>query len=233
MQRVLLIGIYLILIISILYLRTSAQIFDEGFYYCPQNVEIKSGPTWRNITVGQSTLFDIEQLFGIRFTNVITFQPERVYRNRFYVRLLDERAYKEELPTYVEVCLIEGKIATIHLAPDADSGTLSGPLSEWVQLYGLPKYVTWDATGNNLRWRTVVWPDKGIILHVDVSPTINDPTIALVTSVTFAPFATSDNFLSKWPYSNLPTESLPLTTEGFPTEQNPFDFNALIEHSDE
>jgi hypothetical protein len=201
---------------------------DQEDENCPQNIEVSPGASWRNITIGQSGLFDIEELFGIRFAYVVSLGSGQIYMNSLYVHLTDERAYREGLPTYTEVCVIEGKLATIRLVPDADSETPSALLYEWIQQYGKPDIVTWVSSGNDWCWRSIAWPDKGIILTVDAGSTINAPTLGLVSSVMFAPFLVSDDPLSLWPYSALATEPPTSNNEGCPAKTNPFDFEAML-----
>lgn len=83
-------------------------------------------------------------------------------------------------------------------------------------------------TGNDWRFRTVIWPDEGIILNVDAGATPNDPKIALVAGVTLAPFSDNEQFLSEWPYLNLPTEPPTSVNQGFSAEQNPFNFAEML-----
>lgn len=173
-----------------------AIVFDND---CPQDLEISLGASWRGIRIGESSLFDIEEIFGIRFAFVVSLASEKINRNNYYLHLLDDRAYREGLPTYIEVCIINGSLASIRLTPDADHETPSSFLHDWIQVYGIPEFVTWDATGNSWRWREVAWPEKGIILTVDTSLTTYDPVLALVNTVTFAPFINDSNPLDFWP----------------------------------
>jgi hypothetical protein len=196
------------------------------FPSCSPDMALKLGPKWRNIVVGETHIMEIEQLYGVSFSRVeFPYDPST---NRFFVNLTMDAANERELARYAEVCVVNTRIALLHLSVDSDAELPPSFLSAWVRLYGIPDLVTWGTTGNDWQLRTIAWPKAGIILHVDAGPTINDPRVALVKSVTLAPFSTNDNFLSEWPYSNLPTEPPTSASNGLPTEQNPFDFDAML-----
>jgi len=211
----------------------NSQETTEGvsiFSGCSPDLELRPGPTWRNITVGESLFMDLEELYGVHFTRD-RFSDEP-FTNRFYVSLTTDAAYERGIAGYAEICTVGAQIAALELTVDADSELPASFLSAWVQQYGEPSLVTWGMSGNDWRWRTLVWPEAGIILNVDAGPTINDPTIGTVNSVTLAPFSNADDFLTEWPYSNLPDQPPTSDSSGDLEEQNPFDFESMLASQD-
>lgn len=197
---------------------------------CPRDMAVHEGATWRDITIGVSSITDIEDLYGTRFTN----EPQRPWLNgdfaaAYSILLTPEGARERKLPQSADLCLVGGKILALSLSLAYDDSLPSSWLQDWISVYGTPELVTWAATGNEWRWRTIVWPQHGIAVEVDVSAVENDQRAALVNSVTFFPYAHGDNYLSQWPYTGLNRQTPTSNNDaGDPTEENPFDFDVML-----
>lgn len=202
---------------------------------CPADMAVSDGPTWRTITIGRSSLPNIEDLYGVRFT--LDNQPAWIAGDfaRFYsVLLTAEAADRWELPGSAALCVVGGKIMVLSISVMGNDPELpSNWISEWVELYGVPEIVTWTATGNDWRWRTVVWPQHGVAVDVDVAAVETHPAAALVDSVTFFPYAQGNDYLASWPYTGLNRQPPTSPNEGYPNSENPFDFEALLPEATE
>lgn len=195
---------------------------------CPSELEVTDGPTWRSITIGQSTIADVEDLYGVQ---VVLDMPTLIGEtgNSYYILLTPEAARERHLSQRIDICTVKGKIIAMTLQLGTDEYLPSGWIRDWIQLYGRPEVVSWAAIGNDWRWRVVVWPKHGVAAMVDVQAITNDPNAALVNSVTFFPYAEGKDYLNQWPYSALHFNAPTSVNEGYPVEVNPFNFELLLE----
>lgn len=216
-------------------LETTTSFEDLGQFptfplQCPETLRISDGPTWRTITIGESSLEDVENVYGIRFT--MEDQPPWVtdeFVPTFSVLLTSEGAERWKLPQSAHLCMIDGTIMALTLSLGADSEFPDAGIREWLNLYGEPELVTWPATGNDWCWREVVWPQEGLAISVDVSSVLDHPEAALVNSVTLFPYAQGKDYLSHWPYTMLNRTPPTSNNVECPVEENPFDFEAMLE----
>lgn len=200
---------------------------------CPNNMLVDEGPTWRGVTVGKSTIDDIEEVYGIRFNLEQGYDPSLA--PLYSVHLTSSGTARFKLPQNAFVCLLHGKVAAINLSVIGDAKLLGQNLPQWTVTYGSPELVTW--ADNDWEWRLLLWPKDGFallvhVLGVDVdqkeATLVVDQNTALVDSVFFFPFAKGKDYQSQWPYSSL--RRIPPDVENihFPTAENPFDFGSLI-----
>lgn len=205
---------------------TSTVFYSDGGPFidyplmCPENIPLESGLSWRGIIVGQSYLQDLEDLYGVVAAQVEpnlrgTFAP--VYR----ISLTGKASLDRQLAIEVEACVVNWKIAALMISPVNDQ-QLSDAIETWVGQFGAPEIVSWSV-GGSWRYRDLIWPKKGLALHVD----LGDASLRMAyiaTVVFFSPLRLNDD-LSRWPYSQL--RKLPPTMpndEGYPEAVNPFDF---------
>jgi len=147
--------------------------------------------------------------------------------------LTAEGARKWQLPQSADLCLVNGKIMALTLSLESDDEFPSGWIEDWVKLYGEPELVTWTTERNEWCWREVIWPQRGIDVTVDVSALESHPGAALVNSVTLFPYARGKNYQFDWPFTGLNRQPPMSENEGCPAEENPFDFEALLQVTSE
>jgi hypothetical protein len=207
-------------------------LFPTAPLMCPEDLPVNDGPAWRTIEIGKSTLDDIENIYGVRFTldSQNTTHYKAIFAPAYSILLTSEGAKKWQLPQSVGLCLVEGKIMALSLAVGNDDEFPQGWITDWVKTYGVPKLVTWVAMGNTWCWRQVVWPQHGLAASVDVAALASHPGAALVNSVTLFPYAEEEDYLSTWPFNSFNRQ--PPTSvnedEECPSEENPFDFESML-----
>src|SRR5262245_45659250 len=78
---------------------------------CPKDMLISDGPTWRTVTVGRSSLDDIENIYDVRFTAESGRSGlEGNFAPTYSILLTAEGANKWKLPQSADLCLVDGKI---------------------------------------------------------------------------------------------------------------------------
>jgi hypothetical protein len=179
--------------------------FDSYFEIFPMGLvcseaESGLGPTWRNITIGESSLFDIEAEYGKSFAW------------NDMLRISDF-----EVGWDIVLCVEKKIITAIKVGSELPY------LEDYVELYGEPDVVTWSNTASRL----LFWFDEGIAIDVYVNPTVAR-YYGLVSFVVYFPYQDLNDYEDKWPFNQTLTEGLPDGDLAIPDEQNPFDFNAIL-----
>lgn len=195
---------------------------------CPANMIVSAGPTWREITIGLSTLQDVENLYGVR---AVPEEPHYSgdFGRSFNISLTAEAAQERKISAIIDFCVVDGKVAAFTVPLAYDDTLPTSQIDSWLSRYGRPELVTWVATGNTWEYRTLIWPGEGIALDVNVSLVEQEPHLAWVGSITFFPYAQGDNYLGQWPYTGLNRQAPTSNNDaGNPTEENPFDFDSML-----
>lgn len=206
---------------------TNGGPFPDWPLACPWKMVAGEGPTWRGVTIGKSSMADLEELYGVRFAQL----PPRYAGNfapTFYINLVSKTAEQRKMSQVAQACPdVNGKIAVLELSLAYDENFPSGWLHDWVWQYGVPEITTW--IGNEWDFRIALWPKQGFALAVDVQSTDLDPKVAAVNSIYYYPFVTDDQYMSRWPFSGLRKEAPTVSNNmGFPTKENPIDYEAMM-----
>src|SRR5215211_3761475 len=96
------------------------------------------GPTWSGITIGQSTLADVEQLLS-------TLSDEYVFINDDYntLFLISGLGQAVDIPFGVRLCLKENKVQALSLTYDASVSHSRPYLSDLMAQLGERNAITW------------------------------------------------------------------------------------------
>jgi hypothetical protein len=190
--------------------------FPNGLF-C-SDAEMGPGPTWRGITIGESTLQQLQALM-VGLSDNYTF-TDRGPRGVIFSLFSRKEALEKHIPSNLVAC-IENEVVVALSANDVEE-TPSLFLDDLIAELGTPDAVTW---GNSSTSRVVFWFEEGIA----VSVLIVEPFGAVIFPVYF-PFQPVDGYESRWPFNR--TRILPVQHhEGGtppPSEQNPFDFDAIL-----
>ncbi len=207
----------------------SSSVNDQSFpgvfisypLMCPRDLRAGPGPTWRNITVGQSTRYDLEEIYGVQAAKD-TPVNQRDFSDTFSIHLTASAARKRQLSQSAMLCTVNGTITMLALEPIYDS-ELSSFLQDWIIELGQPAIVNWTPSGIGWRYRILVWPEQGIAMEVDAA----QPDFPSVQIVVFFPFMETIDW-DQWPLSGLVQDAPSTLNEGYPTQENPFNFDGMI-----
>ena len=171
-------------------------------------VEPIAGPTWINITIGQSTFDDLE-------TQLFSLSPD--YRliedgldNRFILDLplRERREIDEFIPTAIYFCTENNIITSLFVRHTIRPYLLEFKLSDLVLEMGLPDAITWtdDYVG-----RIVFWLEYGIAAEIimvteegflegypDHVSSADAPAIGMA----YFPYHSGD-YINAWPYNQI------------------------------
>lgn len=187
---------------------------------CPRNLRVGPGPTWRNITVGQSTRYDLEELYGVQAAKDTPFDRGD-FADTFSINLTASAARRRQLSGFASFCTVDGTIAVLALDAVHDSD-LSSLLRDWITTLGEPDIVNWAPSGIGWRYRILVWPKQGVAVEVDAG----SPDIPFVQIVVLFPFMEVIDW-NQWPLSGLVQDAPRTPNDGYPTQENPFDFDTM------
>jgi hypothetical protein len=189
------------------------------YLFCP-NVVAGKGATWQGITIGESTLDDVYVLMEALSDNYII--RERADESVLFDHKSYREAYENDIPSQTIFCTQDDVITAIEYKPGI---ALGNPpklfLDDLVAKYGVPDAVTW---ANSSTSRVVFWFEEGIVASVTVTETYGS-----VFNVIYMPYQPVEGYESRWPFNQTRTEPLEHPEGGKqpPTEQNPFDFEAI------
>lgn len=191
---------------------------------CPTNLPSVEGNTWRGITINESRLLDLQNLYG-----VIASRSEPVQRssssftNVYTISLTRESAETRNIAQGVKVCLLDNKISALYLSVGFDSELPDADYNSWIVRYGNPDIVTWSSSRN---WnnRMAIWSAEGVAVDIDIIYLDEDRVTAFVNGVLFFPPTVDNPSLETFPFNWLQQDA-PDTTppiEGLSVE-NPFE----------
>lgn len=189
---------------------------------------INAGPSWLEVTIGESTLADVE-----RFLSTLSDDYEFIEGDdndsRFVIFDLSQR--ESDIPSAVRLCLVENEIQVLGVTYNVDLSVPRPNLSDFVVQFGEPDAVTWT---DNPATRVVFWFEQGIASTVTVLPNDPDfqPTFGRVIQIVYYPFIEVGDYEDRWPYSF--TRKFNTFIPSFGSEsidfgpESPFDFDAMI-----
>jgi hypothetical protein len=139
------------------------------------------GPTWRNITIGESSLSDIETQYGESFE----------WNDMLRISDFD---YGWD----IFLCVKDDVITAIKV------GSELAYLEDYLALYGEPDAVTWSDDVS----RVVFWFDEGIAVDIYVNTTVPD-YYGTVSYVIYFPYQDMEGYETRWPYQETLSEAIP------------------------
>jgi hypothetical protein len=160
--------------------------------------EIALGPTWRNMTIGVSTLEEFEAQYGK--TNL-----------HYDMQQLDREGYT------ISLCVKKNIITAIKVGSDLPY------LDDYVAIYGAPDAVTYSQVAS----RVLFWFEEGIAVDVYIN-TANPDYYGLVSFVIYFPYQETEGYKTRWPYNHTFIEGIFAQDEYVSELQNPFDFDAIM-----
>lgn len=196
--------------------------FPNGMY-CNE-IELGLGSSWHGITIGESTLDEFEQqLFALSDEYSIIERPNPASLGIVY-SVPTEIALENQIPRAVTICTIDNIIASIRVSNTVYPAQPSIFIDDWIANLGTPDAVTW---GGSEFSRVVFWFQEGIALDVFVG----QPEYGAVFYTIYFPYQDVSGYEARFPYNR--TARIPFVGDEvfnppLPTEQNPFDFDAII-----
>lgn len=183
------------------------DIFPQGLI-C-SDIVMNEGPTWRGITIGKTTLTDLEELLEAGETVI----PYRGDMWRF--EMLDFY----HLPYQITACIQNETIVAMKI------GGLFTPLwiDDFIAMYGVPDAVTYTRGSSE---RIALWFERGVAATVFIHENTN--AYGLVGSFIYFPYQPVEGYETRWPYNRTLQEGVPSMDQDVSNEQNPFDFNAMV-----
>jgi hypothetical protein len=185
------------------------------------------GPTWSEITIGQSTLGDVERLLST-LNEEYAFIENDDFNFRFVILDIGQAV---DIPFAVRLCLEENKVEVLSLTYDASLSRPRPYISDLVAQLGEPDAITWT---NNPASRVVFWFEKGIAAVVTVLPDVPGyhPIFGRVDTEIYFPYQEVEGYENRWPYNQTRpfNQFLAWPSQGYDEygPENPFDFESMI-----
>lgn len=186
--------------------------------YCESIVE-GDGSNWDGITIGSSSLGNLADTLFLLSEEYEIFSEG----NEVRFSIFDRSAVRNTtIPTTVEACVVDEivmALAIVHNLTDLPS------LDDYIARYGEPDAVTWSEFETS---RVVFWFEEGIVADVGVT----DDGFGVITLSVYMPYQSVMGFETRWPFNR--TRSTPplagdvVYNPPLPSDQNPFDFDAMI-----
>lgn len=191
--------------------------FPSGLF-CSQATS-GPGPTWRGITIGLSTLDDLQTLM-MELSENYSF-TDRGPRGVLFSLFTRREALENDIPVHVTACIHDNVITA--LSPlDAATDSPAAFLDDWIAELGVPDVLTWTSASTS---RVVFWFEHGIAASVLVV----EPFGAIIMPVYF-PYQPVEGYMNRWPYNRTRTSPMQHHEAGTPppSVQNPFDFDVMV-----
>lgn len=178
---------------------------------CPTGEISQLGPTWRGITIGVSTLDELDQILDPSQALL----PIRVMGQWGNTVSLNYRG--------MPVCA-QGDIVTV-----IEIGPVLLSLSDFIAAYGIPDAVTWAP---DVWYRVAFWFEEGVAAEVwsGTARRASEPHWGYVIKTLYFPYQSAVGYETRWPYAaTYPEAPGPWdVADQIPMEQNPFDLDAMI-----
>ena len=190
--------------------------------YCENNVGVAPGPTWGEITIGQSHVQDLKHYVDTIESYDVNLQDA----NRIEFTLNGDLFNESGIPGRIFACLDpETQIVTALQVPV----NRLFYLQDLVARYGTPDIVTW---GNSNISRTAFWFEEGIAASTYILVQDDVVHYGEIGLLIYFPYQSDQGFETRWPYDEAGTQN-PLGGDvGYDPEpsdkQIPFDFDAMI-----
>jgi hypothetical protein len=186
------------------------------------------GPSWSGITIGESTLGDVEQLLS-SLSDDYVFIRENANNARFVIFELSQR--KPDIPSSVYLCLIEDVVVVLAVTYNFGLTVPRPNLSDLLLEFGEPDTITWT---DNPATRVVFWFEQGFASVLTILPNEigYEPTFGRVNTEIYFPYQEAEDYESRWPYNQTrpfnPFLHWPYQDYDEHGPENPFDFQAMI-----
>jgi hypothetical protein len=189
------------------------------------------GPSWMGITIGQSTLADVERLLST-LSDDYSLIDEDTNNIRFIIFELSQR--ESDIPSAVRLCLVESVVVVLAATYNADLTAPTTKLSDLIVEFGEPDTITWTDSSAT---RVVFWFEQGFSAEVNVLP--NDPnypqlqpTFGRVLRQIYFPYQEAADYENRWPYNQTRpfNQFLAWPYQDYDEygPENPFDFESMI-----
>jgi hypothetical protein len=193
---------------------SALRIFPRDLY-CDEIKEVGDGPTWETVTIGKTTITELET-----YLNAIdNYQTGTLDDGTFFFR--PEKSDGPKLG--VVGCTVNGIITA--LAPSTSEYHY---ITDIIVAHGLPDAVTW--TSNPPVTSVAFWFKQGIAAEVLSGDEYKDGTFFhKVSRIIFFPYQDIKGHETRWPYNKTRSANFPVQGMGTPEgKQNPFDFEDLV-----
>ena len=143
---------------------------------------VSSGPSWCGLTIGSSTLEDVQSVLGAE--GVHDSQDDSWDFWQLEGKIDWNRA---------EACFVDEKLSALYVGVDLDLYRLT--LEQIIAKYGTPERVTWGGSYQN---RAFIWPEQGMLIFISVSGEHPGGSILLYSPIP------SDALETSWLLTSLP-----------------------------
>lgn len=191
--------------------------FPNGLYCA--DIVMGIGPTWREITIGESTIDELTELLT-SYSDNYTISDRGQLGVHFSIWDRSE-AIDKEIPSSVRVCTIDNFIVALSVLMPEDEPSFY--LEDWMAQFGRPDAIAWNGAEFA---RTVFWFEEGISITV----ILTEPYGATLAPI-FFPYQSAEGYENRWPY-NRRYKTQVQGGQGWipplPKEENPFDFDLML-----
>jgi len=159
---------------------------------CRYVPDVALGPTWNELTIGLSTLQDVDS--ALSPVQGIWHEHGQYWE---YLKPVSDAAQSEWY--LVVACLKEDQLSALQIFPMINSG-FPGTLDEWLVAYDKPDRVTW---GDHLDSRSLIWAEDGLLVVVYYAAT--KQRIETSSIILFSPIQQNE-LENSWLLNSLPTK---------------------------
>jgi hypothetical protein len=203
---------------------------------CEDVDEIRPGPSWNGITVGSSTLPELQATMLELSDQYLTWYVEGDGSTRIIQRAIIHNineVYTSHLPLSALVCTQDNIITVLKVDQLHDLSASQLFLSDLLKQFGRPDAVT--ATNSFPFTVIAFWFEEGIAASTYTAnleqywllPNPDDPLYGRITHIIYFPYQEAEGYEERWPYNRTRAFNpyLPPLPEG---TMNPFDFDMLM-----
>ncbi len=192
-------------------------------YLICEAVPDNPGPSWHSITIGSSSLDDLQShLMGLGKYRIVYKNGSELTIQRYDISWEQYRANASTSPYTLQVCVTDDNTISVLGLPYLFESRLT--LYDLLAVYGMPDAVTWMARPLS---RHVYWLREGVSATIYMGP--EDDFRFVTEAIYYFPYLNIEEgeFEATWPIKFVRQTVGPIPSP-YEQEQNPFDFDTMI-----
>lgn len=197
--------------------------FGEPELICPYFHDLQVGYSWHGIRIGESSQEDLENVLEEFGYYDLVLPVEGNLSNAIGYRWGEsqENAIARQAPAQIDVCFQDSKIVVLDVSWSYQEAFY---IADLLAIFGEADTVTWSLTESS---RLVFWFDLGIAGEIFVHRG-DGASFGRISRIIYFPPQSNIGYESRWPFNLTRIEPFVPTDPSIPSEQNPFDFEAIF-----
>jgi hypothetical protein len=197
--------------------------FGEPELICPYFSDIQPGYNWNGIIIGVSVQDDLESVLEQIGRYEMVLPVEGALANSIGYKWRDSReeGIVRQAPAQIDVCFQDSKVVVLDMTWFYQPAFYINDLAESI---GEPDIITWSLSEN---LRLAFWFELGIAGEIFVQRG-DSASFGQLTRIIYFPPQSVEGYDGRWTFNLTRTQPFVPSDPSIPSEQNPFDFNAMI-----